>query len=414
MQRQQLKRSNLPDAPGVYFFVGAKGKILYIGKATSLKDRVKSYFSNDLIATRGPRIVDMVTLASRVKCERTDSVLEALILEANLIKKHQPPYNVDQKDNKSWNYVVITDEAYPRVLVVRGRELAVGSFTGKEKARFGPYPQGSALREALEIVRKIFPFYDTKRPVDGGDKHTAGKIAFNRQIGRYPHMTDPIEYQKSIRHIMTLFEGRKKALLKELQVDMKRAVRAQEFERAQVLKRQVFALKHVQDVALLKDEYKHPNQQITESLSGYRIEAYDIAHISGTKTVGVMTVVVDGEKVPSQYRKFRIAKEQNDDIASLKEMLLRRLGHPEWPYPDLIVVDGHASQMNAALAVLKSIHSSIPVVGVVKDERHKPKSIAGDKELSRSREKEILLANSEAHRFAVSYLRLKMRKGIRG
>ncbi len=413
MKRQQLLRAKLPDEPGVYFFVSAKGKILYIGKATSLKDRVKSYFSNDLIATRGPRIVDMVTLAARIKFEKTDSVLEALILEANLIKKHQPPYNVDQKDNKSWNYVVITNEVFPRVLVVRGRELAVGSFTTPEKARYGPYPQGSALKEALEIIRKIFPFYDTKRPVDGGDKHTQGKIAFNRQIGRYPHLTNPADYQKSIRHIMTLFEGRKKALLKELQSDMKRAVRAQEFEKAQIVKRQVFALTHIQDVALLKDEYKHPNHHMTEAISGYRVEAYDIAHISGTKTVGVMTVVIDGEKEPSQYRKFRIGKEQNDDVASLKEILLRRLGHPEWPYPDLIVVDGHKGQINAALSTLKSIHSTIPVVGVIKDERHKPKAIAGGKTLALSRERDILLANSEAHRFAIGYLRGTMRRDLR-
>lgn len=413
MKKSQLTRTRLPDSSGVYFFMGAKGKILYIGKATSLKDRVRSYFSNDLIATRGPRIVDMVTIASTIKYEATDSVLEALILEANLIKKHQPPYNVDQKDNKSWNYVVITDELYPRVLVVRGRELTVGSFKVNEKARFGPYPQGSALKEALEIVRRIFPFFDTKKPVDGGDKHTMGRIAFNRQIGRYPCLSDPKEYQKSIRHITTLFQGRKKALLKELKSDMKTAIRLQEFEQAQVLKKQIFALTHIQDVALLKEEYKKPSDMALGGISGYRVEAYDVAHIGGTKTVGVMTVVVDGEREPSQYRKFRISKEQNDDVGSLKEMLLRRLGHPEWPYPDLIVVDGHKGQMNAATATLKSIHSSIPVVGVVKDDRHKPKAIAGDKKLAQTREREILLANSEAHRFAVAYLRSKMRKAMR-
>ncbi len=412
MLKKQLARLRLPDTPGVYFFMSDKGKILYIGKATSLRDRVRSYFSNDLIATRGPRIVDMVTLAATVKHERTDSVLEALILEANLIKKHQPPYNVDQKDNKSWNYVVITDELYPRVLTVRGRELLVGSFTVPELARYGPFPQGTALKEALEIVRRIFPFYDTKRPVDGGDKHTAGRIAFNRQIGRYPHLMDPKEYQRTVSHIRTLFDGKKKTLLKDLAREMKMCVRQQEFEKANVLKRLVFALKHIQDVALLKSEYREPEGWQGKGFGGFRIEAYDIAHLSGTKTVGVMTVVVDGQKENSQYRKFRIAKEQNDDVGSLKEVLLRRLAHPEWPYPQLIVVDGHVAQIRAAEEVLKSLHVVIPVVGVVKDDRHKPKAIAGDAKHAVAHEKQILLANSEAHRFAVGYLRNKMRTSL--
>jgi len=122
MKKSDLKKYKLPHNPGVYFFL--KGKdILYIGKATSLGDRVKSYFGKDLINTRGPMILDMVVQTTKIKYEETDSVLEALILESNLIKKYQPKYNVKEKDNKSFNYVCITKDIIPKVLIIRGRNL---------------------------------------------------------------------------------------------------------------------------------------------------------------------------------------------------------------------------------------------------------------------------------------------------
>jgi excinuclease ABC subunit C len=140
-----------------------KGReILYIGKATSLRSRVRSYFATDLIHTRGSHIVDMVFKATTVKYEVTDSVLEALILEANLIKKHQPKYNTKEKDDKSFNYVVITDETIPKVLLIRGREVDIKMKTKTMAIRslFGPYPSGGAIRDGLKIIRRIFPFVD--------------------------------------------------------------------------------------------------------------------------------------------------------------------------------------------------------------------------------------------------------------
>ena len=126
MTLEQFKKrmSTLPDGPGVYFFLDARKKILYIGKATSLRSRVRSYFAADLHRSRGPLIVEMVKKAASIEWRATDSVLEALILEANLIKRHKPKHNTDLKDDKSWNYVVVTKEDFPRVLLVRGKELA--------------------------------------------------------------------------------------------------------------------------------------------------------------------------------------------------------------------------------------------------------------------------------------------------
>src|SRR3989304_2857242 len=178
----QKLTTKLPDNPGVYIFRGPKRVILYIGKATSLHTRVASYFRRDLISTRGPIIAGMIEAAKNVDFIETDSVLEALILEAQLIKKHQPPYNTKEKDNKSFNYVVITKEDFPRVMTMRGRELGELNLkpnTSNLKAVFGPFPQGSVLREALKIVRKIFPFSDNCRP-------NQGKSCFNAQIGLCP------------------------------------------------------------------------------------------------------------------------------------------------------------------------------------------------------------------------------------
>jgi len=138
MKSQGLKKLKLPDAPGVYFWKDGKGKTLYIGRATSLRSRVRSYFGNDVISTRGSRIVDMVTRSKTVMFEKTDSVLEAIILEANLIKKFQPKYNTDEKDDKSWNYIVITDEEWPRIIIERGRTL--------EKLNKGEVPDTSFVR----------------------------------------------------------------------------------------------------------------------------------------------------------------------------------------------------------------------------------------------------------------------------
>lgn len=409
MKVSTLKKLKLPDAPGVYFFVGPKSKVLYIGKATSLRSRVRSYFSNDLIDTRGPRLVDMVTLASTVRITETDSVLEALILEANLVKRFGPPYNIDLKDDKSFLYVVFTKEEYPRVLMIRGKELPLRFPKGTILRQYGPFTSGPSLREALKILRRIFPYFDLNRPITGElDKHTKGKLIFNQQIGLSPSGLTPDEYKKTILHLSMFFEGKKKRLLSSLKKEMKAAAKENRFEEAGEYKRQLFALTHIKDVSLIKEEYKDP----TGIHGTFRVEAYDIAHLGGAKTVGVMTVVENGEMKSSDYRKFKLSKEQNDDVGSLREVLERRLGHDEWPLPNLIAVDGGKGQVNVAKKVLAERLLAIPVVGVVKDERHRPREIIGDKAFKISREKEILLANSEAHRFAIGYLRKNVRRNF--
>lgn len=394
---EKLSRK-LPSHPGVYIFRGKKREVLYIGKATLLNTRVASYFRKDLMLTRGPIIVGMIEAAKSVDFTETDSVLEALILEAHLIKKYQPPYNTKEKSNKSFNYVVITKEDFPRVTTMRARNLEAGP-PYDIKYFFGPFPQGSVLREALSLVRKIFPFKDKCKP-------GSGSLCFNAQIGLCPGVcADAIsrtEYAKTIQRIKLFFEGKKPTLLSGLERDMKHAAKELKFEEASRLKRTIFALNHIHDVALLKQDINLGRTALPET---FRIEAYDVAHISGTNTVGVMVVLEDNEAKKSDYRKFKIRTSTNDDNASLHEILSRRFEHTEWTMPKLIVVDGGKAQVNTAKNALSEWGIRIPIVGVVKDEHHRAREIIGDDTVRTTHERAILLANSEAHRFAIAYHR---------
>ncbi|RJR14476.1 hypothetical protein C4585_00030 [Candidatus Parcubacteria bacterium] len=425
MKREELKKFNLPDTPGVYFF--KKGRtLLYVGKAGSLRDRVRSYFSKDLTEARSAAIQGMVADADSIEWEETSSVLEALILEANLIKKYEPPFNIDQKDNKSWNYVVITKEEFPRVLLVRGRELFSNSLEARSlklAATFGPYPHGGQLKEALKMVRKIFPYRDTCTPCEQNVRVTnsnidkmsdfanqACKPCFNRQIGLCPGVctgeVSKEEYAKNIRNLRELFSGKFRGLKQRLAREMKAAAKSEDFERADALRRQVSALGHIRDVSLISDERR------IMAGGGVRIESFDVAHTAGSETVAVMTVVQNGEAVKAAYRKFKIRSVGNNDVAALKEALSRRLNHTEWPLPRIFVVDGAKAQVRAAEKVLDDAGVKIPVIGVVKNEFHKPKGLIGDARLISAHEKDILLANNEAHRFGIGWHRTRLRKGM--
>lgn len=395
MQKKDLDKFKLPDTPGVYTFL-EKGKILYIGKATSLRDRVRSYFNDDVIASRGPRIVDMVTKADEIIWEETDSVLEALILESLYIKKHQPFYNVKEKDDKSYLYAVITNEEWPRVLVVRGKDIGTTFDAKNIKKQFGPFTSGPMLRKALEIIRKIFPFYDTRHKITVVSKSQKAHLEFNRQIRRYPRNISLEEYLRNIRHVDLFLSGKKKLIISLLEKDMKRAAKEERFEDAEYIKRQLFSLTHIQDVSLIKDDLRR--------VHGIRVEGYDIAHTSGKETVGVMTVVVDGELEKQHYRKFIIREHGNNDVGALTELLERRFSHPEWEYPRVLVIDGGVAQKNAALKILDKLGIQIAVVAVTKDEYHRPKRIIGLKGVSIP-EGDIILANAEAHRYALSFHR---------
>lgn len=430
MNLAQFKKLKIPDCPGVYSFIH-EGQTLYIGKATSLQDRLRSYFSPDLMETRGRRIVNMVAVADKIEFEKADSVLEAFIRETELIKKYQPITNSLSKDNKSFNYVVITNENFPRVLVERGRNLEMNIDGLSRKYVFGPYPYGSELREAMKILRRIFPYRDTCIPADELPAGKHARPCFNRSIGLCPGVCSGEisrnEYLKIINNIRLFFEGKKSKVIANLKKEMMVHAKKQEFELADLVKKTLYSVEHIKDISMIKRDADKGSSgnlinnsgtnskkksksnlnttvaasdwQGEEAIQQIRIESYDIAHMSGKDMVGVMCVMTDGELDKSQYRKFIVKNyDSSNDTGALKEVLSRRLSHMEWRMPDIIVIDGGIAQLNAANDVVKStfdklaqeypetypdsytrsniLGSETPIViSVVKNDAHKAREI---------------------------------------
>ncbi|MCX5726842.1 MAG: GIY-YIG nuclease family protein [Candidatus Saganbacteria bacterium] len=407
-QAIKSKVSKLPKSPGVYEFLDKQGKILYIGKATSLKDRVGSYFLSRSHLDR-PNIEPMIEQIADVKIHETDSVLEALILEANLIKKHQPKYNVMSKDDKSFGYFVVTKEKFPRVIILWKTEL------GKEAANkiYGPYMSKHQMNIALKLIRRIFPFHSNKQASEKG--------CLDFQIGKcpgpYAGAISRADYLKNIHGIEMILQGKKKNLLVELKRQMKEYAKKNEFEKAAEARNRIFALNHIRDVALITDEKNILNTKY--QILDTRIEAYDISNIAGDYAVGSMTVFQNNHPDKSQYRKFKIKTVSGiDDVAMMREVLYRRFGN-DWAKPDLILLDGGKGHLNMAQSALNDLKLDIPVIAVAKGPTRKKLDIfqskflltyLGRNEEIREKYNRILSdakllerIRNEAHRFAISY-----------
>ncbi len=405
-----VKNGSLPPSPGVYLMKDADGKLLYIGKATSLRTRVGSYF----VRPADERIAAMVTHIRSIDYIETPTAVEALMLEAKMIKKHQPPYNVMEKDDKSFVHLAFTREPFPQPVLIRAYELA-----RTPKRRFlkvyGPFGSAASVRAALDTLRRSFPWTTCKpgRP----------RPCFYRHLGLCPGVcTGEItsaQYKKIIRGLTRFFEGGREAVVREMRRDMRRAAAAQEFEEAAAIRNRLYALENVRDIAVIKKEEKGLGEFI--DIFG-RIEGYDISNISGQDAVGSMVVFEDGEPKKAAYRIFAIRDVQGpNDVAMMTEVLRRRFaragaGERAWRNPDLILVDGGVGQMNAARKVLDERGLRIPLIGIAKGFDRKQDQLVydkGDYELARLVQafKPLLQRlRDEAHRFAISWHRRKRAK----
>lgn len=398
--RKRIKNvyNKFPESPGVYIMKDARGRILYVGKAGNLRRRVSSYFQK----AHEYRTEELVRSIKKIDYKKTDTAIEALILEAELIKKYKPPFNVREKDDKSFLYVEITKEKFPRVLLVRGKSVAQGK-------RFGPFTSASSIRAALKILRRIFPYSTHLVAAEASEASRSfkGRPCFDYQIGLCPGTCigaiSRADYLKNIRNLKLFFSERKKEILRLLKKEMREASRRLDFERAEKTRRKIFALQHIQDVAVLGDS------DIIQGSVGrtVRIEGYDISNISGTSAVGSMVVFHNNEPAKAEYRKFRIRTiKESNDVGMLREVLRRRFRHVAadggWPLPDLILVDGGAGQVNAVRAVLEEAGIKIPVVGIAKGPERKRNDIVG--EIPPFAKLETLIkVRDEAHRFAIKY-----------
>ncbi|MBI2473355.1 excinuclease ABC subunit UvrC [Candidatus Uhrbacteria bacterium] len=423
-----VENNELPDTPGVYFYYDRTGELLYVGKATSLKRRVGSYFTK----AHERRIEELVSQIARIDYVQTPTVIEALVLEANQIKALRPKYNILQRDDKTFLYLVITNEPFPRPLLIRGHELEVMgvnpfqttlSPVAKKKFLrvFGPYISGRSLKIALELVRKSIPWSDCQPPEITGRT----RPCFNSQIDKCPGVCSgkisKQAYRTYIRQLILFFEGKKARLEREMEKEMEQASKALRFEEATVLRRRLGALQHIQDVALLSKEdhelpFKQTRPQEGIDLQG-RIEAYDISNISGTSAVGSMVVFEEGKPAKAKYRKFKIKTVNGpNDVAMMEEVIRRRLKRAQtsplsWSLPQVMVIDGGKPQVNRVQHILDELKIKVPIVGLAKGFDRKQDRLIFDRtntDLARvvHRGKEVFQkARDEAHRFAVSYHR---------
>lgn len=409
---------------------------MYIGKATSLKHRVHSYFTK----AHDSRIEELVSRIARIEYTITPSVLDALILEANEIKARRPYFNILARDDKSFIFLVITNETFPKPLLLRGHELAhmgIDPFRPKItkhtrtkfKAIFGPYTSARSLQKALDLIRKVIP-WSRCEPLE---RTRRKKPCFDVHLKKCPGVcTGSISkqhYRHTIQQLILFFQGKKIQLIKQLRREMLQASNALQFEIANRIKRKIFVLEHIQDVALLSKEdveFSSHSPLVREGaidLNG-RIEAYDISNISGKFAVGSMVVFVEGKPAKALYRRFRIKTVIGaNDVAMIEEVIRRRLNRAQkfssaWPLPELFVIDGGVPQVNRVQAVLDEFGITLSVMGIAKGFDRKQDRLVyneKDRELQRVALRGYELfqrARDEAHRFAVSYHRLLRRKQI--
>src|SRR3989344_4893800 len=400
------KISELPKTTGVYYFI-EKNKTIYIGKAINIKDRVKNHFFQP--SYRDNLFINKVTKIGFIE---TGSEIEALVLEARLIKKYQPKFNVIWKDDKNYFYVAITKSLTPIIYITHQKN---------EKTEYvGPFVEGTALKKTLRFLRRVFPYYSTRR-------HPKNSCTYCH-LGLCPgYNPDLAEYKKNIKKLVLILKGKRNTVLNSLKKEMKQLSLRKEFEKAAKIRDRINNLQQVMSHTGVIEAGKTDtdNWSKTEkSLKGIlginknisRIEAYDVSNIQGKQATGVMVVFINGKADKNLYRKFKIKiEEKPNDIEMLKETLERRVAHPEWQYPKIILMDGGIAQLNIGIKVKNQnlITKNIKVISIAKkykelfiENRKKPILL---KTLPQEIFNLIINLDDEAHRFAITYHK-KLRK----
>lgn len=417
-ERLLAKLKTLPAAPGVYFHKSPSGEVIYVGKAAVLKNRVRQYFHH---TQKDPKTEALVREIADTDWIVVDTEMDALFLESEMIKRYMPKWNILLRDDKTVSYVRIDMKS----------EVPYVSFTRTPQddgaTYIGPFYGKTAVVQALRILRKVFPYYD--KPYDG-------KKTLNTDLGLTPGIevgrSTPQEYKRNLRKLRLYLEGGRHKLIHEIEKQMQQAAKGEQFEEAAELKKQLFGLRELQKKIVFSDKefLDISSDQALVDLQQLlhlpnpprRIEGYDISHQSGTNVVGSMVVFVNGASDRSEYRKFKLRHQRNDDTANLREVIERRLKHKEWDFPDLVILDGGIGQVNAVQDLL--LAQSIAVVGRDKSGDHTRNAAvhlvipthAGYQDLNLPHDshiaKLISRIDDEAHRFAITYHTLLKRKNM--
>ena len=409
------KLHKLPASPGVYFHKNAAGEIIYVGKAAVLKNRVRQYFQKSRKDVKTEALVREIFDTDWIV---VDTEMDALFLESEMIKRYMPKWNILLRDDKTVSYVRISmqDEvpflSYTRTPMDDGAKY-IGPFYGKQ-----------AVEKAVRSLRRIFPYYV---------KPYTGKKTLDTDLGLTPGVElgkcSPQGYKRNLRKLIRYLEGDREKLLKELEKTMHDEAAKGNYELAAEARDQLFGLKELKKKIVFSDkEFLDISSdqallQLQKMLSldkpPRRIEGYDISHQSGENTVGSMVVFINGASARSEYRKFKVRSSKADDLKSLTEVISRRLRHTEWEYPDLIILDGSATQVNAILPLVAP--HQIPLIGRDKSGDHSKSAgvkifipehgivqVPSGSHIARL----IARIDEEAHRFAITYHSLLKRKSM--
>ncbi len=420
-----LHIKSFSDKPGVYLMHDSDDKIIYVGKAKSLKKRVSSYFRHSNFAS--PRLRKLVESISDISTIRTGTEMEALILENRLIKLYQPFFNIDLKMNERYAYIKITSEKFPRIVITRHRQ-------NDDAVYIGPYVRVSEVRELLRLIERYLPLRycsaDIKEPQSG--RRPCMRHALGRCMAPCAGLCTENEYRDRVADVIMLLQGRGVELVEKLHSKMDKAARDMAFEEAAVLRDTIRAIwrvsrqrNNIPDIDAGKENFWETLNLLQKLLKlpvlPWRIDGFDISHTAGNETVGVVVVFEQGYPNTSLYRRFKIRTVEGiDDFRSIKETLLRRYKHcleGEEPLPQLILIDGGPIQLEFAVSALQELNiTNIPIISLAKE--FEEVYLAGEKDPVRLEHTNTALrllqyVRDEAHRYAITSHRAARGKNFR-
>lgn len=422
------KVRTLPTTPGVYLMKDAQGRVIYVGKAVNLRSRVGSYFNTAAATDR--RTCDLVPEIADVDFLETDSEVDALLLEARLIKDIQPKFNQELKDDKTFPYLeIVTGEDFPRI-----------EFTRKPREKgaklYGPFASAKQLRGAIAVLQKVFKFRTCSLDIDEGDEkwrwfRPCLLASINQCTAPCNLRISKEEYRDDVRRLRLFLDGKKATLLKELRSDMEAASKELKFEKAARIRDEIQALENLNLRGNLEDHvqpevfYIDPKRGLAGLKKIFnlaetprRIEGVDIAHLHGGETVASLVQFIDGLPFKHGYKRYKIRSVEGvDDFASMREVVsrrFRRLQQEGESFPDVLLIDGGKGQLNAAMDALQAIGIEPPLV-ISLAKREEEVYVPGEPEprkLSRHSYALRLLqyVRDEAHRFAQQYHHLLRKK----
>ena len=377
------KLKTLPKSSGVYFHKDKSGEVIYIGKAAVLKNRVRQYFQKS--RTRDPKTEALVLEIIDTDWIETDSEIDALFLEAEMVKRYMPRFNILLRDDKSLEYVRIDINSNRPTVTFTRRPLDDGA------EYFGPYINGWAVKRALKYLRRIFPYLTQEsRGMSHESRNGLRSSRLYRQIGLEPDLSTEEGlkvYRTNLRMLAKYMRGHKVDIAQALEKQMKKAAKEQRFEEAGILRNKMLAMKGLQKQIIFSDR-EFMDLSRDKGLSGLadllnlpkvpkRIEGFDISHMSGRDVVASMVVFTNGLPDKKEYRKFKLRVQQNNDFASMNEVITRRLSEKNrkaWGIPDLFLIDGGKGQLGSAISARNALQGetlqrlNMPMVGLAKRE----------------------------------------------